>query len=129
MANDGGSDDFNIDEFLEDGLEEELPNFKVPNLGDKPKGYLIDRLGVIKDRVKRLKKYEKMFGELIKKESPQPAPTMEHWGDRGNKYLSDITLVTTTRLDTNRVKEEYPEVYQACLKDNTTTKLLIKEIK
>lgn len=122
-----GSADFDIDEFLSDPLEEELQGFKIPNLGEKPTGYVIDRLGVIKDRLKRLKKYEKLFADNLKARLPQPDPTMDHWGARGNRFEADIGVTQSARLDTTRVKEEYPEVYTACLKTSTTTTLRIKE--
>lgn len=87
-----------LDAFLLDALEEEIPGFKIPDLSTSKDEWLIDKLGVLKDRRKRLEKYEKIIVALLK---TRAVPS----GTKGNRFEMTLTPTVSTRLNQEKAKE------------------------
>jgi hypothetical protein len=93
---------------------------KLPNLGNATLESLIDEGGVLKDLEKAVKNIVKFYSEAIKARmvgSPQ-----------GEYYKAELRAQNRETVDMQKLKEEYPEVYQACLKDSTVYALYIKKL-
>lgn len=88
---------FDLDRFLQEALDEELEGFEVPDLSEAPKEWMIDKLGTIKDRRKRLEKYEKLLIATLKDLGIEE-------GDHGNEFSASLSTTITTRLDQEAAK-------------------------
>lgn len=87
-----------LDEFLLDALDEEIPGFKTPDFKDVSNEWLIDKFGVLNDRRKRLAKMEKIVRGLLLQRGAKT-------DDRGNQFTLVITEGGSARLDQEKVRD------------------------
>lgn len=111
-----------LDAFLLDALDEEIPGFKVPNVAEMTDEFIIDKLGVLKDRRKRLEKFEKLLVAAIKGRDLKT-------GAKGNRFELVRDAVPTTRFDQGKAKEFLTdEQIGECMNSYDQDKVVIKAL-
>lgn len=109
-----------LDEFLSKALDEELPGFVIPNIGEMSNEFLIDKLGIVKDRLRRLKKMEKLLIEAVKSRNLAT-------GARGNQFEITLQDVPMSLFNQDLAKGFLTdEQIVQCYVDITQHKLLVK---
>lgn len=88
---------------------------------DSQMNTIIEALNAIKDEEKRLKETKLLYENQIKRALETAAEGHTH------SYRVSYKTVVSNRVDTKRLKEEQPEIYERYVKESASRRLTIKE--
>lgn len=107
------------DEIIQERYSESMPDKRIELLGFDEKLERRKEIGVLEEKLKK-----------EKKQIEQEIKVYMDDAERAESNLFSVSWkkVESNRIDSERLKKEYPDVYQKCLKSSSSRRFVVKEI-